>query len=230
VDLPNKRVLTYFTGRDAPQRVEHVVMLVDFPPHTWTAVHAPGGDIYNTVIDGEVSTRVQNVTEQHYATGAAFVEASDEWIAIGNETDTDARVIATALLPLQASLAVSREGFMGEPYREFREGFRGLDTAALAASPTIVERGSTSIELPDEAFAVVQWTIHLEPGEWTPGSVEGGQALALVASGVMTILRGDQVDVFTPGQMWTNAPGVRHSEGNTGDLPADVVFSELVPR
>jgi len=229
-DLRNTRFLRYFSASDAPQRIEHTVMLVEFPPHTWTSVHAPGGDIYNTVIDGEISTRVENVAERHYLTGDAFVEASGEWIAVGNPTDTDARVIATALLPVQAPMAVSRQGFMGVPYKEFRVGFRGLDTAASAPSPTIVQRSSTSIELPDGPFAVVHWIIHLEPGEWTPGSVADGQALAVVDSGEVTELRGDQVDVFTPGQMWTNAPGVRHSEGNSGDLPADVVFSEMVPQ
>jgi quercetin dioxygenase-like cupin family protein len=229
-DLRHESFLTYFSARDAPQRIEHTVMLVDFPPHSWTEVHAPGGDIYNTVIDGEISTRVDNVTEQHYVTGDAFVEASGEWITIGNPTDMDARVIATALLPVQASMAVSRRGFMGDPYKEFRADFRGLETAASAAGPTIVQRSSSTTDLPDGAFAVVQRMVHLEPGEWTPGSVADGPALALVSSGEVTTLRGAEVDGFTPGQMWTIAPGVRHSEGNSGDLPVDLVFSELVPQ
>ena len=65
----------------------------------WTAVHAPGGDIYNAVTDGAVSRRPEDVGERQYAPGDALVETNGEWVAVGNLTDTDAPVIATALLP-----------------------------------------------------------------------------------------------------------------------------------
>lgn len=88
---------------------------------------------------------------------------------------------------------------MGDPYARLQAGARGMDTATTAVGATIVERGSTRVELPDGTFEVVQCMIDLEPGEWIPGSVDDGQALAVVASGAVTALRGNQVDLFTPG-------------------------------
>lgn len=226
----NLNVVSRFTARDAPPQVEQVVMLLEFPPHAWTPVHAPGGDIYNTVYQGEVAIRRAHGADEHFVAGDDFVEFSGEWIAVGNDSDSEARVIATALLPLQAPLAVSEQGFMGNPYVEIRSNSRGVDTVAMKLGPAIIERAAAKVEPPDGAFAVVQWMIHLEPGEWTPRSAQQGDEVGLVASGAVTVLRGDDIEMFSRGQIWTNTSSVSHSEGNEGEVPAEVVISELGPR
>jgi quercetin dioxygenase-like cupin family protein len=158
------------------------------------------------------------------------VEFSGEWIAIGNDSVSDARVIATALLPLQAPLAVTQEGFMSDPYVHIQSNSRGVDTRTKPSGPALVERAAARVESPDGAFAVLQWKIHLEPGEWTPRSAQDGHEFDVVTSGVVTVLRGDTVEVFSPGQMWINISNVNHSEGNKAEVPVEVVISELVPR
>jgi hypothetical protein len=63
---PDNHLLTCFTVTDAPERIQQVLMIVDFPPRTWTPLHTPGGSVYNTVIDGH---RRQRPRHRHRAVG-----------------------------------------------------------------------------------------------------------------------------------------------------------------
>jgi hypothetical protein len=54
---PVTRFPSRFDVVNAPEHFRQVLMIVDFPAGTWTPLHAPGGHVYTTVIDGEISTR-----------------------------------------------------------------------------------------------------------------------------------------------------------------------------
>jgi hypothetical protein len=53
-----RQLATRFDVIGAPAHFDQVVQIVDFPAGTWTPLHTPGGHIYNTVIDGAISTRL----------------------------------------------------------------------------------------------------------------------------------------------------------------------------
>ena len=229
---PNSRFLARFTVTDAPEQFEQVIMVIDFPPRTWTLLHRPGGNVYNTVIDGEISTRRRDVpnSEMTYPSGDAFVETTGEWIEIGNTADANAHVIATALLPIGAPFAVNEQGFSTGVYLDFGAGHRGLDTVARPLGPTIVDRSSISVDRPSRTLELVQWLVQFDPGVWTPRHVHGGQELALVASGELTLERRGEAEVFKAGAAWVNQPGVIHAEGNAGQVIAQVVATFLLPE
>jgi hypothetical protein len=81
----NLKVVSRFTVHDVPRQVYHVVMLLGFPPRAWTAVHVPGGDMYNTVYEGEISIRQADGADKHFAAGDNFVEFGGEWLSVGND-------------------------------------------------------------------------------------------------------------------------------------------------
>jgi quercetin dioxygenase-like cupin family protein len=170
VQAPDSRFLTRFTVTDAPDRFEQVLMVVDFPPRTWTPVHAPGGNVYNTVIDGQISVRQAGVpnSEMTYPAGDAFVETSGEWMQIGNSTDTNARVIATALLPGGARFTIDQRGVSSDQYPDFGAAYRAVDTVARPGGPILVYRSSSTVDRPASTLDLAQWLVELEPGIWTP--------------------------------------------------------------
>jgi hypothetical protein len=63
---------TRFDVVDAPEQFDRVLLIIDFPGGAWTPSHAPGGNVYVTVIDGEVSTRTAGAPghEDAYPAGA----------------------------------------------------------------------------------------------------------------------------------------------------------------
>ena len=92
---------TRFDVVDAPERFARVLLIVDFPGGAWTPPHAPGGYLYASVIDGEISTRTPGAPGQveTYPAGSAFTASPGEYLEVGNATAANARVVATALLP-----------------------------------------------------------------------------------------------------------------------------------
>lgn len=166
----NNRLLSRFTVRDAPERFEQVLMIVDFPPHTWTPLHTPGGNVYNTVIDGEISIRHGGRPDSEVAhpAGDAFVETSGEWVQLGNTADANARVIATALLPRGAQFTTDEQGVSSDQYPDFAAGYRAVDTVAHPRAPTLAYRASSTVDRPAGTLELAQWLVGLEPGNWTP--------------------------------------------------------------
>jgi hypothetical protein len=99
---------TRFDVADAPQQLDRVLMIIDFPGGAWTPSHASGGYLYVTVIDGEISTRLAASPEHEdtYPAGSAFTAAPGEYLEVSNaNAATRARVFAMALLPKGAPLS-----------------------------------------------------------------------------------------------------------------------------
>jgi hypothetical protein len=55
---------TRFDVVDAPAQFDQMLMIIDFPSGTWTPPHTPGGYVYATVIEGEISSRVGGTSGQ----------------------------------------------------------------------------------------------------------------------------------------------------------------------
>jgi quercetin dioxygenase-like cupin family protein len=227
-DDPSDRFVTRFVVRDAPEHFEIELKLVDFPPHTRTRPHTPGGTVYTTVVDGDIATSEAGVART-YEPGDAFVTETGQWVQIGNAGDIDAHAIETILLPPGAPSAIDENGFSISPYASLGTGHRGLDTT-LDIRPMIVERSSMLAERPTDPFELAQWLVEFAPGQWTSLGSGGGQEFGLVTAGEFTVDRDGAVDIFGPGAAWLTPAGVSHAEVNDGEVDARAVTVRLSPQ
>ena len=86
-----------------------VQLVLDFAAGAWTPLHTHGGIGVVTVIEGEITVRLEDGTETTYAVGEMWVEQPGEFAEVGNAGDAPARVVATFLLPEGAELTTVRE-------------------------------------------------------------------------------------------------------------------------
>jgi quercetin dioxygenase-like cupin family protein len=211
---PLNRYPTRFIIADAPEQFDQVLMVVDFPPGAWTPPHMPGGNVYNTVVDGAVSIRPMGSTSADtYEAGTTFVANAGEYVEVGNGGDVGARMISTTILPNDATLTT----------------YAMTPPVERSPSPVIVGQGSINIDRPSRVFDLAQMVVDFEPGMWTAPHMHGGYDLSMVATGGLTLERVGKVEPLELGQAFVNAPGVYHRVGNeTGDF-AQAAATLLVP-
>jgi len=228
---PVSRFPTRFTVTDAPEQFEQVLMVVDFGPDTWTPVSTPGGNVYNTVIEGEISATRPWMDDQTtiYRAGDTFVQKPGEYMAVGNTNDANARVITTALLPKGEPLFTTRQIASTYNYAGYGEGYYLQDININQKAPTTVHRSSVDVDRPTEAFELVHLVVDFEPGIWTPRHMHGGQELAMVVTGELTLQRYGESEIYKAGSSWTNTPGLTHAAGNDGDAFARAAATFLLP-
>jgi len=229
---PVTRFPTRFDVVDAPAHFRQVLMIVDFPAGTWTPLHAPGGQVYSTVIDGEISTRTGAAAGDEATTfeaGSTFVESPGAYVQVGNASDASARIMATALLPTNAPLTIYRDGLTSNAYPTLTDWYAIQDIGVDVAGPSIFGRSAIEVDRPAGAFELVQLVLDLDPGAATPRHVHGGQEFTVVTAGHITLERGDDVHVFGAGESWLNPAGLVHAAGNDGPDQAEVVATFLLP-
>jgi quercetin dioxygenase-like cupin family protein len=228
---PVSHFATRFDIVDAPEQFDRVLMIIDFPAGAWTPSHTPGGSVYVTVIDGEVSTRTAGAPgrEDTYLAGSTFTANPGEYVEVGNATAANARVIATALLPKGTPLTIDQAGFSSDAYSGPTDDYRILDSAARAPRPTTVYHSSIAVERPAGAFELVHVLLDFDPGVWTPRHMHGGQELVMMTNGELTLQRQGDVQVFAAGESWVNTSGLVHAAGNDGGSFAQVVATFLLP-
>ena len=144
---------------DAPAYFDKVLQVVVFSDGAWTPQHTSGGYVYTTVIDGAISTRVtraQGVDEATYEAGESFVQRPGEFMQIGNATTSNARILATALLPTHMPLTIYRDGFTSSAYPTLTDWNYTHDISLSAPGPTTVHRSSVGVSRPAGAFELVQ--------------------------------------------------------------------------
>src|SRR5205085_84697 len=110
---------------------DRVLLIIDFPGGAWTPPHTPGGHLYVSVIDGEVSTRSAGAPagqEDTYPAGTTFAANPGEYLEVGNATAANARVIATAVLPKGAPLTIDDAGFSSDAFAGPTDDYRVLDS------------------------------------------------------------------------------------------------------
>jgi quercetin dioxygenase-like cupin family protein len=220
---------TRFDVVDAPEQFDRVLMIIDFPGGAWTPPHAPGGTLYATVIEGEVSSRLGGVFGDTYPTGSTFTANPGQYLELGNATTSNARIVATLLVPKGTPLTVDQAGFSSDAYSGPTDDYRVLDSVARAPRPTTAYHSSISVERPAGAFELVHVVLDFDPGTWTPRHIHGGQELVLMTTGELTLQRQGEVKVFPAGESWVNASGLIHAAGNDGGTLAQAVATFLVP-
>jgi quercetin dioxygenase-like cupin family protein len=222
---------TRFDIVDAPEQFDRVLLIIDFPGGAWTPSHTPGGYLYMTVIEGDISTRTAGAPghEETYPAGSAFTANPGEYLELGNATSANARVVATALLPKGAPLSIDQAGFSSDAYSGPTDGYRVLDSVARAPRPTTVYHSAIAVERPAGAFELVHVVLDFEPGVWTPRHMHGGQELVMLTIGELTLQRQGEVMVFAAGDSWVNTAGLVHAAGNDGRSFAQAVATFLLP-
>jgi quercetin dioxygenase-like cupin family protein len=234
---------TRFDVVDAPEHFNQVLLIVDFPAGTWTPRHTPGGYVYTTVIEGEISTRTIGRSGQEaspgqeatYAAGSTFFETPHEYLQVGNAGPTTARVMATALLPTREPLTIYPDGFTSNAYPTLTDWYftQGIDLTqgfvVPAPGPETVDRSSVEVDRPAGALELVQLVLDFNPGIWTPRHLHGGQELAMMTIGEVTLQRKGDIEVFRAGESWVNPVGLMHAAGNDSTDFAQVVATFLLP-
>lgn len=86
-----------------------VQLVLDFAPGAWTPMHTHGGRGIVTVIEGEMTVRMEDGTETTYQVGEMWVEEPGEHAEVGNAGEAPARVVVAFLLPEGAELTTVRE-------------------------------------------------------------------------------------------------------------------------
>ncbi len=156
---PTRQFLTRFDVVAAPEHFDQVLLIVDFPAGTWTPLHTPGGRIYNTVIDGTISTRLPwsaGVYEATYQAGESFVLRPGEYMQVGNTTAGNARIMATAVLPTIAPMTIYPDGFTSSAYPTITDWNYTHDIVVPAPGPSTVYRSAIGVDGPGAAFELVQ--------------------------------------------------------------------------
>jgi quercetin dioxygenase-like cupin family protein len=227
---PVSHFATSFDVVDAPEQFEQVLSIIDFPGGAWTPSHTPGGALYMTVIQGEISTRsAAPGSEQTFPAGGTITLNAGDYVEVGNATSGNARVIATAILPMGAPLTIDPAGFSNDAYSGSTQSSGVLDSVVHTPRPTTVYHSAIAVERPAGVFAVAHVLLDLEPGVWTPQHIHGGQELVVVTSGEMTLQRHGESQMFATGESWVNASGVVHAAGNDGSSFAQVAVAFLLP-
>jgi quercetin dioxygenase-like cupin family protein len=228
---PVTRHATRFDVADAPEQFNRVLLIIDFPSGAWTPPHTPGGNLYVSVIDGEISTRspIGSELEPSYSAGSSFSIAPGEYVELGNTAASTARVVATALLPKSAPLTLNTNGFSSDVYSGPTDGYHLIDSAAQDPRPILTHHSSIEVERPAGAFELVHLVLDFDAGVWTPQHLHGGQELVTLTAGQLALQRRGEVQMFAAGDAWVNPPGLVHAAGNTGTSFAQAVASFLLP-
>jgi quercetin dioxygenase-like cupin family protein len=173
----------------------------------------PGGNVYNTIIDGAISARPMGSTDATtYEAGATFVVPAGDYIEVGNSSDVSARMISTTVLPKHTTLFT----------------FADVNGAA-PPGPRIVGQAVIGVDRPSRVFDLMQMQVEFEPGMWTATHMHGGYDLSMVATGAATLERRGEVKSFALGEAFVNTPGLFHRVGNESDDSTQMAVTFLVP-
>lgn len=112
--------------------------------------------------------------------------------------------------------------------------FSLLDSVAFGQEPppgpTVKYRAMLEIPPPPGQFDLIQVVVDFPPGAWTPAHSHGGQAFSMVLAGEITLRENGSERKIKAGETWSDAAGVVHEAGNTGDAPARISALFLLPK
>lgn len=95
-------------GFAPPSEFDLVQLLMVFEPGSWTPLHTHGGHGYVTVLDGEMTVRVEGQKDSTFAAGEAWTELPGEYAEVGNAGDSPGVIAVAFLLGKGESLTTVR--------------------------------------------------------------------------------------------------------------------------
>src|SRR3712207_1297619 len=142
----------------APATFDLINLVLDFAPGARTPVHSHGGQGIVTVPEGEVIHRPEGGEARRVVAGDFFIETPGNPHTAGNESQANARVAFTLLLPKGAAVTMV-------------EGEAGQNPPP---GPTTVYRTSFEATNPGATFDLVNLVLDFAPGVWTSLHSHGG--------------------------------------------------------
>ena len=198
-----------------PPQIDMVQVFVEFGPGTSTPSHTHGGQVLVMMLDGALSYGVGN-NQQTYVAGQSWVENPQQYGIGRNPTKADAHLVATYLLVKGAPLTTVENAGA---------------TDQLPAGPKTLSKSTLELASPPAQFDMVQLVLDFAPGAWTSQYPFGGQALATVLSGNLTVRGKDGADrLLKPGDSLSELSANKHTIGNAGSEPARLVVAVILPK
>jgi quercetin dioxygenase-like cupin family protein len=197
----------------APAGRFHLVQSrMHFEPGAATPWHTHPGQVVVTVLEGENTFTMGEMTHV-YRAGDGFVELpGDVWMQARNAGMARMSVMATYLLPWDAPLSTPRPG-----------------DAPPAVRPTTSYQFKTDVAQMSEPFEVVQQGLEFAPGAATPWHTHPGLVVVTVVAGELTFSIGGVDTVYREGESFVEPPGQLAQARNTSTAPTRVMASYLLP-
>jgi quercetin dioxygenase-like cupin family protein len=208
---PEVKYQSVFEVANPPAQFEMVQLVEEFGYEAWLPEHSHTGPGFATVLEGTVTVQAQEV-EKRYEAGETFVEPAGITIAVGNVAPQRAKLMLTFLLPKGAELTTRLQSGLSErtPVVKYQNQFE----APQIPSP----------------FNLNQMAVDLVPGAWLPLDSPGGQGLATVLKGAITVQQGDLEKTYQAGESFVETSGEAMMAGNAGTEPASLVITFLLPK
>jgi quercetin dioxygenase-like cupin family protein len=199
---------------ESPPVSELYQSVLSFEPGAWTALHSHTGGSYNTVIEGQVTLRIDG-TDRTFGVGEGWTDEPGVLHVAGNAgTAGEARLIA--------SMVVER----GQPPVVVVDP---EDEDSAPPPPDLVAMTRSIAAVPQGPLDVVEQTMDLEAGSEVALPAPVGPRLIGVLDGTITVTMDGTPHTFEAGDGWSETPGVTYAY-TTGDAGARLALTSLVPR
>jgi LPXTG-motif cell wall-anchored protein len=210
---PTPTVLWQYRTPGLPQaeRFNLVQNRLHFAPGAATPFHHHTGQVVVTVLEGENTFTLSGV-ERIYRAGESFVEQPHQVNQARNAGTAPMSVMATYLLPWNATLSHPAPG----------------DTTPLPR-PTTSYQFRTDVAPMTEPFDVVQQGLEFAPGAATPWHTHPGLVMVTVLAGELTFNVNGQDTVYREGESFVELPNQLAQARNTSGAPTRVMASYLLP-
>ena len=103
-------------------------------------------------------------------------------------------------------------------------------TQAVPAGPTAAYKAKFPITVSGGDYDLLTVILDFPPGATIPMHYHGGQVLATVLSGEMTLTEKGTQRIIKTGESWTENTGDQHSAVNAGMVNTRVAVSILLPK
>jgi LPXTG-motif cell wall-anchored protein len=199
---------------DPPGQAEVMQVVLAFAPGAWTPTHTHGGDAYVMVLEGEVSLRMGDTTQQ-FKMGEGWIDSRDMPHAVGNDSSAPARVVVTFVLPKGATpTTIVATGAQSD----------------LPPGPTTIVQFKTDAPALPSPLDVIQRFIEYVPGASSAPHTHPGPNRVTVLEGELTVHEGTDDRKVGALQSFIEPAGHVHSAHNMSAGVTRVVAAALVPR
>ena len=189
--------------------------VLEFEPGAWTLTHSHNGQSYNTVLEGELTLRIDGV-DRGFKAGEGWIDQPGVVHLVGNQTAEPARMVA--------SFVVGR----GVPPSNIVLP-DDVDEDSLPPQPDTISAAKTLAPALPEPMDVVQQVIEIQPGSSVPFQATAGTTLVSVIDGTVAIGLDGKTYQREAGQSLIETEG-QVTNYTTSDASALLVVTSFVPR
>jgi quercetin dioxygenase-like cupin family protein len=201
---------------EVPSGADLYQSVLDFEPGSWTLTHSHNGQSFNTVVEGELTLRIEGSGDQTFKAGEGWVDQPGVVHLVGNETDQPARFVASFVVGrgVEPSVIMVPDD---------------VDEDSLPPQPDFIAGTKTlGLALPPQKD-VVQQVIEIQPGATVPFVATAGTSLVSVIDGSVAISLNGKTYHRDEGKSLIETEGAV-ADYTTADSPARLVVTSFVPR